>query len=71
MTNRSIRPDGRCANELRPVNLILDYIAAGPEPISCWAANTDGQGGLTPADAYRLLNYLASGPDLDCRPCEF
>jgi len=26
MTNRSIRPDGRCADELRPVNFILDYI---------------------------------------------
>lgn len=26
MANRSIRPDGRCADELRPVNFILDYI---------------------------------------------
>jgi ribonuclease PH len=26
MANRSTRPDGRCADELRPVNFILDYI---------------------------------------------
>jgi parallel beta-helix repeat protein len=51
--------------------LILEYLASGQEPVSCWAANANGLDHLTPADAFHLLNYLADGPDLNCQPCEF
>jgi hypothetical protein len=50
--------------------LILNYFGAGPEPASCFAANTDGLNGLTPGDGYRLLNFLGGGLGLDCEPCE-
>jgi hypothetical protein len=51
--------------------LVLNYLGAGPTPVSCWAANVDGSDGISPADGYHLLNYLGAGPGLDCAPCEF
>jgi hypothetical protein len=49
----------------------LNYLGSGPQPLSCWAANVNGDSTLTPSDGYHLLNYLGVGPELDCAPCEF
>ena len=48
----------------------LNYLGAGPPPVSCWSANVDGNSFLSPADGFYLLNFLGSGEDLDCQPCE-
>jgi hypothetical protein len=49
---------------------ILNYLGAGPQPASCYAANVNGDGALTPGDGFQLLNYLGAGPGLTCAPCE-
>jgi hypothetical protein len=51
--------------------MVLNYLGAGPEPASCWAANVNGDGSITPGDGFHLLNYLGTGPELTCAPCEF
>jgi len=52
--------------------VILNYIGSGPTPASCWAANVNGDNGISPSDGFHLLNYLGGGePPLDCRDCEF
>jgi WD40 repeat protein len=63
--------NGDCAVTPADGYMILNYLGAGPLPVSCWAANAAGGPDVTPADGYRVLNYLGTGPDLDCQPCEF
>jgi hypothetical protein len=50
---------------------VLNYLGAGPLPVSCWASNVNGDLVLTPADGFQLLNYIGSGPALECGPCDF
>ena len=50
---------------------ILNYLGAGPEPVTCWSANVNGDDEITSADGYHMLNYIGGGPDLNCQPCEF
>ena len=50
---------------------VLNYFAAGPNPVSCFSANVNGDSTLTTADGYHLLNYLGAGPALICAACVF
>jgi hypothetical protein len=50
---------------------ILNFLGAGPEPVSCWAANVNGDDKLTPSDGFCLFNYLGGVRQLDCQPCEY
>jgi hypothetical protein len=51
---------------------ILNYLGSGPQPPSCWIANTDGWNGITPSDAYVVFEFLGGGtPPMNCQPCEF
>jgi hypothetical protein len=50
---------------------VLNYLGAGPSPVSCWAANAAGGDGITPADGYTILNYLGTSGTLTCEPCTF
>jgi hypothetical protein len=50
---------------------VLNYLGAGPQPASCWAANAAGGDGITPADGYTILNYLGTSGTLNCEPCTF
>ncbi len=49
----------------------LNYFGAGPQPVSCWSANVNGDDALAPSDGYHLLNFLGSGAPLNCAECEF